>query len=160
MVCRRWHFEGCHIEASCLHSTALNKEDTDLPCKDREQRYLFPFTWTIKDSSCVCHKVLEMSWVTVRPYGSVETPVPSITEVKQHWDGSVPGWVRVQVTCLLYDLSRWLSDYINVECCVRLSVVLVTKRPLGANCKEQDIVSWTWVSTSARYCHNCVWNGH
>ena len=30
----------------------------------------------------------------VRP-SSVETPVPSITEVKQHWEGLVLGWVSL-----------------------------------------------------------------
>ena len=39
----------------------------------------------------------------------------------------------LQVTCLLYDFSGWLSCYINVKCCVGLSVVLATKRLLGAN---------------------------
>ena len=67
---------------------------------------------------------------------SVETPVPSITEVKQHWDRSVLGWVTLQVTCLLYDLSGWLGRYINVECCMGLSMVLATERPLGANREE------------------------
>ena len=36
---------------------------------------------------------------------SAETPVSSITEVKQHWDWPVLGWVSLQRTCLLYDLS-------------------------------------------------------
>ena len=58
---------------------------------------------------------------------SVETPVPLI--IKQHW-------VSLQVPCVLYVFSGWLSHYINMEFCVMLSVGLATKRPLGASQEE------------------------
>ena len=83
------------------------------------------FPWDVKPSIDV----------TIQP-SSVETPVPMIIKVKQHWDRSVLGRVSLQVTCLLYDLSSWLGHYINVECSVGLSMISATKRPLGATREE------------------------
>ena len=81
----------------------------------------------------VLYSILLSAWISSTSTlliwsSSTETPVPYITKVKQNWDRSVLEWVSLQVTCLLYDLSRWLRHYINVECCVELSMVQTTKR--------------------------------
>ena len=73
--------------------------------------------------------------------GSVESPVPCITDVEQHWDRLILGRVTFQRTCLKMYSVVW-------DCLLLWQL----KDPLGPVERGRAIVFQTWVSILTHKC--------
>jgi hypothetical protein len=110
----------CTAAAGCCGSWDLTVYSVNIEFRERKKLILNKFLISSNIIISPVPKLHESTWQAIfnkgqRPYAMLKAPVPSITEVKQHWAQSVLGWVtaykRVNHT------KEWLA-LLLARCCI------------------------------------------